>query len=153
VATDLRRLFSIYHMTINLERVGDLVQKISGTFLELRGSGYLEESVSMLINLLKITSKMVSKALLSYINKDQDIAARTLRTDRTYDELNKKLLKKGIKAAGLPKKSQAILNNLVDMRAMLSSIERIGDHASNIAEASIYAISGSNIRHTDPKKE
>jgi phosphate transport system protein len=153
VATDLRRLFSIYPMTINLERVGDLVQRIATTFLELKDSGYLEEAVDTLVNLLKITSKMINRALLSYINNDKDIAAKTLRTDTAYDELNKKLLKKSIKAAGLPKKSQTILNNLVDMRAMLASIERIGDHATNIAEASIYAISGSNIRHTDAKKE
>jgi phosphate transport system protein len=153
VATDLRRLFSIYHMTINLERVGDLVQRISTTFLEMKKSGLLEEAVDTLINLLKITSKMINKSLISYINKDQDIAVRTLETEMAYDNLNKKLLKKSIKAAGLPKKSQAILNNLVDMRAMLSSIERIGDHATNIAEAAIYAISGSNIRHADPKKE
>ena len=153
VATDLRRLFSIYHMTINLERVGDLVQKIGTTYLELKDSGFLEEAMDTLVNLLKITSKMINRALLSFINNDKDIAARTIRTDTAYDDLNKKLLKKSIKAAGLPKKSQAILNNLVDMRAMLASIERIGDHATNIAEASIYAISGTNIRHTDAKKE
>jgi phosphate transport system protein len=153
VATDLRRLFSIYHMTINLERVGDLVQRIGTTFVDLRDSGYLEESVTTLVNLLKITSKMVSRSLLSYINKDRESAIRTLRTDMAFDEMNKKLLKKGIKSAGLPKKSQALLNNLVDMRAMLSSIERIGDHAANIAEASIYAISGSNVRHVGSLKE
>ena len=153
VATDLRRLFSIYHMTINLERVGDLVQRIATTFLELKDSGFLKEAVDTMISLLKITSKMINRALLSFINNDKDIAARTIRTDTAYDDLNKKLLKKSIKAAGLPKKSQAILNNLVDMRAMLASIERIGDHATNIAEASIYAISGTNIRHTDAKKE
>lgn len=153
VATELRRLFSIYHMTINLERVGDLVQRIADTYLELEKSGYLEDSVEAMVNTLKITSKMVNRSLLSYINRDQDMAARTLHTELTYDDLNKKMLKKGIKSAGLPKKSQTILNDLIDMRAMLASIERIGDHAANIAEASIYAISGSNIRHTEPKKE
>jgi phosphate transport system protein len=153
VATDLRRLFSIYHMTINLERVGDLVRRIATTYLELKDSGYLDEAVDTMVNLLKITSKMINRALLSYINNDKDIAAKTLRTDMAFDAINKKFLKKSIKAAGLPKKSQAILNNLVDMRAMLASIERIGDHATNIAEASIYAISGSNIRHSDAKNE
>jgi len=153
MATDLRRLFALYRMTINLERIGDLVRKVSCIYMELRDSGLLEESVSTLVNLLKITSKMVNRALLSYINKDQDLAGRTLHTEMSFDELNKKLLKKNIKAAGLPKKSQAVLNDLVDMRAVLSSIERIGDHATNIAEASIYAISGSNIRHTEPKNE
>ena len=95
----------------------------------------------------------MSRSLLSYINKDRESAIRTLRTDMAFDEMNKKLLKKGIKSAGLPKKSQALLNNLVDMRAMLSSIERIGDHAANIAEACIYAISVSNVRHVGSLKE
>ncbi len=153
MASDLRRLFAIYHMTINLERVGDLVQKITCTYLELKDYGFLEESTQAMLDMLKITSKMVSKSLLSFINRDRDVAARTLLTNTAFDEMNKKLLKKTIKAAGLPKKSQVVLNNLVDMRTMLASIERIGDHATNIAEASIYAISGSNIRHQEPKKE
>lgn len=147
VATDLRRLFAIYHMTINLERVGDLVQKIMIIYRELRESELLGQSENELRNMLKITSGMVTGALLSFINNDQEIATRTIRSDSTLDEMNRKLLKRVIKVTGLPKESQSILNNLVDMRAIFSSLERIGDHATNIAEASIYAISGSNIRH------
>lgn len=153
VATDLRRLFAIYNMTINLERVGDLVHKIACTCMDIWDSELLEESKTALRSTLKITSKMVNKALLSFVNNDQAIARRTLRTELAFDQLNKKFLKRIIKEAGLQKKSQAILNNLVDMRSMLASLERIGDHATNIAEASIYAISGSDIRHGELKNE
>ena len=66
---------------------------------------------------------------------------------------NKKLLKKAVKVAGLPKESQDILNNLLEMRTMFASIERIGDHATNIAESSIYSILGSNIRHQESKNQ
>ncbi len=147
VAVDLRRLFAIYHMTINLERVSDLVVAVTGTYMELKDSDLLEESSSALQRMLKTTSRMVANALLSFINSDEDIATRTIRKESVFDALNKKVLKRAIKAAGLPKKSQSILNNMVDMRTMFSSIERIGDHATNIAESSIYAISGSNVRH------
>ena len=147
VAGDLRRLFAIYHMTINLERVSDLVVAVTGTYMELKDLDLLEESASALHQMLKTTSRMVADALLSFINGDEDIATRTIQKESVFDELNKKVLKRAIKAAGLPKKSQSILNNMVDMRTMFSSIERIGDHATNIAESSIYAISGSNIRH------
>ena len=147
VAVDLRRLFAIYHMTINLERVSDLVVAVTGTYMELKDSDLLEESSSALQRMLKTTSRMVADALLSFINSDEDIATRTIRKESVFDALNKKVLKRAIKAAGLPKKSQSILNNMVDMRTMFSSIERIGDHATNIAESSIYAISGSNVRH------
>jgi phosphate transport system protein len=67
--------------------------------------------------------------------------------------MNEKFLKKTIKAAGFPKKTQSTLDSLIDVRSIIASIERIGDHATNIAEASIYALSGSNIRHQDPKNE
>lgn len=147
VAGDLRRLFAIYHMTINLERVSDLAMVITTTYTELKDAELLEESRSALLQMLKTTSSMVSRALLSFMNSDQELATRTIHKESAFDEFNKKVLKKTVKAAGLPKKSQAVLNKLLDMRTMFSSIERIGDHAINIAESSIYAISGSNIRH------
>jgi phosphate transport system protein len=149
MARDLRRLFAIYHMTINLERVGDLVNKMACTFLEIKDTGLLDEAASALHNMLKTTSKMVNRAILSFINNDQEFATWTLKKEASFEEMNQKLFKKTIKAAGLPKKSQEILNNLFDVRSITASIERIGDHATNIAEASVYAISGSNIRHQD----
>lgn len=153
VAGDLRRLFAIYHMTINLERIADLVMAVTCIYRELKDANLLAESRSALHQMLKSTSRMVSKSLLSFIQSDQKMAERTIRKEHTFDELNKKLLKKAVKVAGLPKKSQDILNNLMDMRTVFTSLERIGDHATNIAESSIYAISGSNIRHQDPKNE
>jgi len=153
MARDLRRLFAIYHMTINLERVGDLVIKIACSFIDIKDSDMVDESVLTLHNMLKITSKMVNKALLSFINNDQEFASWTIMKDASFDDMNQKLLKRNIKAAGLPKKIQATLNSLIDVRSIIASIERIGDHATNIAEASIYAISGSNIRHQDLKNE
>lgn len=153
MAGDLRRLFAIYHMTINLERVADLVVAVTCTYMDLKDAELLEESRSALREMLKLTSKMVSKSLLSFMNRDQEMASRTIAKDSTFDTLNKKLLKRTIKVAGLPKKSQEILDNLLDMRTMFASLERIGDHATNIAESSIYAISGSNIRHQESKNE
>lgn len=153
IATDLRRLFAIYHMTINLERVGDLVVNIANTHAEIKDSSLLKESASTLQNMLKITSKMVNKALLSFINSDTEFAKWTINKDMEFDELNHKLLKKNIKSAGLPKESQRVLNNLVDVRSIISSLERIGDNATNIAESSYYSMTGTNIRHQNPKTE
>ncbi len=153
VAGELRRLFAIYHMTINLERVGDLVISVTLSYKDLKDAELLGESRKALQQMLKQTSGMVSKSLLSFMNSDQEMAKGTIQRESTFDALNKKLLKKAIKVAGLPKKRQDILNNLLDMRTMIASIERIGDHATNIAESSIYAISGSNIRHQNPKNE
>lgn len=153
IATDLRRLFAIYHMCINLERVGDLVVNIALTYTEMKDSSMLADSASTLHNMLKITSKMVNRALLSFINEDTEFAKWTINKDMEFDDLNKKLLKKNIKAAGLPKESQRVLNNLVDVRSIIAALERIGDNATNIAESSFYAMTGSNIRHQNSKTE
>ncbi len=153
MARDLRRLFAIYHMTINLERVGDLVNKIAITMREMKNTDMLEDSASTLHNMLKITTKMVTRAILSFINSDQEFASWTLLKDASLDEMNHKLLKRTIKSAGLPKKMQATLDSLIGVRSIITSFERIGDHATNIAESSIYALSGSNVRHQDLKNE
>ncbi|TFG90427.1 MAG: phosphate uptake regulator PhoU [Candidatus Atribacteria bacterium] len=153
VAVDLRRLFAIYHMTINLERVGDLVKVISGNFMELQGTDLVKDTQSPLGKMLKVATSLVNRALLSFINSDKEMASRTIQKKSAFEELNKKLQKKAIKSAGLSKKSQSIVINLLDMRSMYTSLERIGDHATNIAESSIYAISGSDIRHQDTKIE
>ena len=153
IATDLRRLFAIYHMCINLERVGDLVVGVAQTYSDIKDSSLLMDSSSTLRNMLKITTKMVNKALLSFINRDVEFANWTLNKDMEFDELNKKLLKKNIKSAGLPKESQRMLNNLVDVRSIIASLERIGDSATNIAESSLYATTGTNVRHRKPSME
>ena len=153
VARDLRRLFAIYHMTINLERVGDLVFKINSIYQDTKNAGLQEESKSTIRHMLKITTKMVNKALLSFINNDKEFASWTIHKDMEFDDLNKKVMKKTIKSTGLPKDTQRVLNSLFDVRSIISSMERIGDHATNIAESSIYAISGSNVRHQNPDSE
>ncbi|MEN8157411.1 MAG: phosphate uptake regulator PhoU [Bacteroidota bacterium] len=153
IATDLRRLFAIYHMTINLERVGDLVVKITNTCIEITDSNLLSASAPTLQNMLKITSKMVNRALLSFINNDAEFATWTINKDMEFDELNRKLLKKNIKSTGLPRESQHLLNSLVDVRSIISSLERIGDNATNIAESSLYFMTGSIMRHQNPKPE
>ena len=61
VAGDLRRLFAIYHMTINLERVADLVLAVTCIYRELKDADLLEESRSALQQMLKSTSRMVSR--------------------------------------------------------------------------------------------
>lgn len=152
MATDLRRLFAIYNMTTNLERVGDLVWKITLLYRDLQNTALLDDSKEALNHMHKITARMVNTALLSFINKDMTGATQTIDSDNNLDELFRKLIKKSLKFSGLPKSTRKTLNDMVDLRVILSSFERIGDHATNIAEASIYAISGSNIKHQEYKK-
>ena len=121
--------------------------------INIKDKKLLRDSAIMLQPMLKLTTKMVTKSLLSYSNGDKEFAFWTIKKDNTIDELNKKLLKKSIKKSELPPEFQELLVSLSDIAGVISSIQRIGDHATNIAETSIYAIMGKDIRHKNIESE
>ncbi len=149
MASDLRKLFAIYRMVNNLERIGDIIVKIARYISKLNDYNLFKETSLVLLNMLHLTSEMVSKSLLSFFNNDPSYALWTIRNDDVIDELNHKLLKKAMKSINPGESSESLILTLVDIKSVISSIERIGDHSTNIAEASIYAIVGDNIRHKD----
>ncbi len=152
MASDLRRLFAIFRMVNNLERIGDLIIKISRYISKLSNCKLYKDSVSVLLNMLELTKEMVSKSLLSFFNSDPGYALWTIKNDDVIDELNHKLLKKAIHSVDNKLSKETLILTLVNLKSIISSLERIGDHSTNIAEASIYAIVGDNIRHRDINK-
>jgi phosphate transport system protein len=149
VASDLRNIFALYRMMINLERIGDLIMKIYHHHKDLKEKYFDDKASSLFQGMLQSASKMVRNSVLSFLNTNVETAISTIRKDEDLDELNQKLLKKNLASLEISKKSRELILNFVDIRAMISSVERIGDHATNIAEASIYAITGTNIAHQD----
>ncbi len=115
--------------------------------INIKDKQILQNMSVMLQSMLNITTQMVRNALISYTNNDKDYALWTIKKDNTLDELNKKLVNKSINNSELPKEFQVLLVAFSDIRGIISSIERIGDQATNIAETAIYAISGKDIRH------
>ena len=147
VASELRQLFAIYRMVISLERIGDRVVKIMYYIINIKDKQILKKMSLMLQPMLNISIQMVRNALISYTNKDKDYALWTMKKDNTLDELIKKLVNKSINNSEFPKDFQVLLVSFSDIMGIISSIERIGDQATNIAETAIYAILGKDIRH------
>lgn len=85
--------------------------------------------------------------MLSFMNKDIDLAIWTIKNETVVDELNGKMLKKAISKAKKVDDKKNLLVSFIQVKEMVSSIERISDHAANIAEASIYAYEGKDVRH------
>ena len=85
--------------------------------------------------------------MLSFINKDMELAIWTIKNEAVVDELNRKMLKKAISKAKKVEEKKNVLISFINIKEMVSNIERISDHAANIAEASIYAFEGKDIRH------
>ena len=148
VASDIRKIVAIYRMSINLERIGDRVMNILHSFSNIEDSEEYRAMAEVISVMLVSGVSMVEKSLLSFINNDNDYAIWTIKNDEVVDEMNHKLLINSISKAKVSEKTKEMLLSYIDLKDIITNIERIADHATNIAEASIYSIQGTDIRHS-----
>ena len=148
VASDIRKIVAIYRMTINLERVGDRVINILHAIENIKDSVEYKAMVEVLGVMLLSGISMVEKSLLSFINNDNEYAIWTIKNDEVVDEMNYKLLKNSIAKAKVSDRTKEMLLSYIDLKDIITNLERIADHATNIAEASIYSIQGTDVRHS-----
>ncbi len=152
VASELRRIMASYRMITNLERIGDLIMKIVNILKKLKDPNLLLLNEKDISEMLAVSTEMISKAIFSFTDNDKEAALWTLRSDSFVDNLNRQIFKNSILAEKSTDKLQKAILNFVEIKNIISSIERIADHAAHIAEASIYAYEGTDIRHQDIKK-
>ena len=148
VASDIRKIVAVYRMTINLERIGDTVMNIVDSIENIKNSAEYQAMKEVLNVMLLSGISMVEKSLLSFINNDNDYAVWTIKNDEIVDDMNRKLLKNSISKSRVSDKTKEMLLSYIDLKNIITNLERIADHATNIAEASIYSIQGTDIRHT-----
>jgi phosphate transport system protein len=153
LAPDLRKLISIYRMTINLERIGDLVMNITYAFGTIAKTTEYRIMSDVLLNMFQSGRVMVEKSLLSFVNNDQDYAIWTIKNDSVVDEMNNKLIANSIAKSHIDKKTKEMLLSYIDIKNIITNIERIADHATNIAEATIYSLQGTDVRHSGFEKK
>jgi phosphate transport system protein len=147
VASDIRKIVSVYRMTINLERIGDRVINIIASIGSIGETTEYKAMTDVILNMLLSGVSMVEKSLLSFTNNDDSYAVWTIKNDEIIDEMNRKLLINSISKARVSKKTREMLLSYADLKNIITNIERIADHATNIAEASIYSMQGTDIRH------
>jgi phosphate transport system protein len=148
VASDVRKVVAISRMSINLERIGDRVINILNSIDNIKDSAEYKAMVEVLNVMLLSGISMVEKSLLSFINSDNDYAVWTIKNDEVVDDMNSKLLINSISKAKVSDKTKEMLLSYIDLKNIITNLERIADHATNIAEASIYSIQGTDIRHS-----
>jgi phosphate transport system protein len=148
VASDIRKAVAISRMSINLERIGDRVINILNSIDNIKDSVEYKAMIEVLNVMLLSGISMVEKALLSFINNDNEYAIWTIKNDEVVDDMNSKLLINSISKAKVSEKTKEMLLSYIDLKSIITNLERIADHATNIAEASIYSIQGTDIRHS-----
>ena len=153
LASDIRRIVACYRMTLNLERIGDRIMNMIRIIEKIRNTAEYNQISILVNNMLTAGILMVEKALLSFANSDPDFAIWTIKNDSVIDEMNHKLLTSHINKSDLEENMKNTVLTFIEIRDMISNIERIADHATNIAEASIYSLQGTDIRHTGIGKE
>jgi phosphate transport system protein len=147
VASDIRKLNSVYRISINLERIGDLVLNIIHSIESIKETAEYKAMLDVLMNMLVSGVTMVEKSILSFLNNDDSYAEWTIKNDEIVDEMNRKLLINSVSRAKVNEKTREMLLSYMDLKNIITNMERIADHATNIAESSIYSMQGTDIRH------
>ena len=147
VASDLRRIMATYRIVISLERISDHVINITNFVKKIKTAEVYDKLQDVLSNMTYQSIKMVRNSLVSFLNDDRELAIWTLKNEIVFDEINSKMLKKIISRTDTAESNKHLLMSIINIKEMMSNIERIADHATNIAEASIYSLDGKDIRH------
>jgi phosphate transport system protein len=147
VASDIRKVMACYRIIINLERIGDMAINILEFIQNVKTPEIYLQLSDAISNMLMSSTNMVNKALLAFTHDDREYAIWTIKNDTVFNETNKKMLKKAVKKSSDSNENKQIMMSFINMNAVVSNIERIADHATNIAEAAIYSIEGKDIRH------
>ena len=141
-ATDLRFVFGIAKMATDFERMGDQARNIARA-----SRGDLPEKLSEdLANtgIVEATIKTVNLAMLALKNLSETAAVNTLRADGDVDNA----FKAGIKVVTMYlKEHPEEVEKALSCLDLLKAYERLGDHATNIAEHVIFILDGEDIRH------
>ncbi|KAB2645009.1 MAG: phosphate signaling complex protein PhoU [Verrucomicrobia bacterium] len=143
VASDLRYVISSMKIGANIERIGDQVVSIARRSRKINEHPEVPE-LHELDKVIKLAMKMFDDALRAYTEENETLALHIKTQDKQLDRLNKELNERLILRMQDDSSKIPIYFNLIFISRCL---ERIGDHAANIAEDVVFAVSAEDIRH------
>lgn len=143
VARDLRRIVAVMLITTDLERMGDLAEDIAERAIHL-GSNPPLPVPEKLGRMADLTTTMVRLALDSFVHLNREQAERVMRMDDEVDRYNVEIIQELIQAM---RSSPPLVEPGLSLFSATRHLERIADHATNIAEDVIYLISGDIVKH------
>ena len=143
VASDLRRVVSAMKLSSNLERMADQATTIARRARKLNQHPPLAE-VELIRPLYEQAMWMFRDSVDAFVREDVDLGRAVVARDEKLDELNHSASRKLIeRMAQDPEQLRGYLNLIFVGRCL----ERVGDHATNIAEEAVYAAAAEDIRH------
>jgi len=147
VATDLRLTTVAMKISQNLERVGDSAVTIARRAVELNTEPQLKAYVD-LPRMATMALEMMREAISAFINREPDKARAVVRRDTEVDNLNRQLHRE---LSSFMVERPANISRCLNLMVVSKCLERIADHATNIAEDVVYLYEAVDIRHSGQK--
>jgi phosphate transport system protein len=148
-ASDLRLIISISKSVIDLERIGDEASKIARRAIELTEDGEAPRGYVEVRHIGEQVRKMVHQSLDAFARFDAELALSVAQYDKLIDREYKSALRE---LATYMMEDPRSISRVLSIIWVLRSLERVGDHARNIAELVIYLVQGTDVRHMGLKR-
>jgi phosphate transport system protein len=148
-ARDLRLITTALKITTDLERIGDLAAHVAERALELDAEAPIEPKADSMIDLplmANLARTMLHRALDAFVREDVELALEVCRSDDAIDKLHGQLFRALL---AFMVEDPATIARTMRLLFVSKNLERVGDHATNIAEMVIFLVKGRSIRHMD----
>lgn len=142
VAKDLRQISSALKMITDMERIGDQAADIARIIMKSEITDHRE--IAKIQEMADKTSKMVKNSITAFINKDLEMTKKVIEADVQVNQLFKEIKKSLVE---LIVKEKDHSSEAIDLIMIAKYLERIGDHATNIAEWVEFSITGVHHEH------
>ncbi|MFQ5956717.1 MAG: phosphate signaling complex protein PhoU [Candidatus Brocadiales bacterium] len=143
MATDLRLLATVVKINSELERIADLTVNMCESTHYLMGKSELKPLIDLPV-MAEIAEKMVNESLKAFTGRDVALAQRVLVEDDRVDDLKDQIFRELLTYMISDPRT---IDRGISLILISRNIERIGDHATNIAEDVIYMVQGRDVRH------
>ncbi len=143
---DLRLIMTSLKITTDLERIGDIAQNICERALELNQEPPLKPYVD-LPRMADWARSMLRDSLDAFVREETDLALQVCQRDDFIDNLTSQLFREMLSFMAQDPQS---VGRAIRILFLAKYLERIADHATNIAEMVIYMVKGKSIRHMSP---
>jgi len=142
-AKDLRFITTALKITTDLERIGDMAVNICERALELNREPQLKPYIDI-PRMAQISQRMIRESLDAFVREDTDLALKVCKDDEQVDNLNSQIFRETI---SFMIEDPHTINRAMKITFISKYLERIADHATNIAEMVIFMVKGKSIRH------
>jgi phosphate transport system protein len=145
-AGDLRFITTAMKVSTDLERMADQAVNISQRVLELNEEPQLKPYIDLPI-MSQLAQKMLRECLDAFVRKDVALAREVIESDNQVDQLKNQVFRELLT---FMMGDTSTIPRAIGLLLISRYLERIADHATNIAEMVIFLVEGRNIRHTPP---